>query len=260
IDSRVALLFLLIYVWVGGVWVDWIRDRARLRWERSYARCSYPSWPSRRRSFSSSPIASTNTHLSFAAGSSRSMTSRGSPMTHVANIAFFLYMPSDVEVTVNDVEALYELYKQLSNSIINDNLIHKEDLQLALFNTPICENLFLDRVSARFVFDLFDEKKNGVIEFEEFIHTLSVFHPYAPIEEKIQFAFRLYDLRQTGFIEREEVSFKVKQMVIALLKESDMILSDDLLEGILDKLCLSHALPLFPFFAPSCFETSEVFP
>ncbi|KAK9699770.1 hypothetical protein RND81_08G195000 [Saponaria officinalis] len=128
--------------------------------------------------------------------------------------------------TVNEVEALYELFKKLSCSIIDDNLIHKEELQLALFRTPYGENLFLDRV-----FDLFDEKQNGVIEFEEFIHALSVFHPCAPVEQKIDFAFRLYDLRQNGFIEREEV----KQMVIAILSESGLELSDELLESIIDK-------------------------
>ncbi|KAG5591324.1 hypothetical protein H5410_041838 [Solanum commersonii] len=139
---------------------------------------------------------------------------------------------------VNEVEALYELFKKLSCSIIDDGLIHKDDrvlsafsfardreigarikskeqeeLQLALFETPYGENLFLDRV-----FDLFDEKQNGVIEFEEFIHALNIFHPYAPIDDKIDFAFRLYDLRQTGFIEREEVSKQVREFLSTALK------------------------------------------
>ncbi|CAN6231351.1 unnamed protein product [Urochloa humidicola] len=122
-------------------------------------------------------------------------------------------------LSVNEVEALRELYKK-------DGLIHKEEFQLALFRNSNKKNLFADQI-----FDLFDLKRNGVIEFGEFVRSLNIFHPDTPISEKITFAFRLYDLRGTGFIELEEL----KEMVLAILNESELILSDDAVEQIVDQ-------------------------
>ncbi|XP_054796467.1 calcineurin B-like protein 10 isoform X4 [Prosopis cineraria] len=127
-------------------------------------------------------------------------------------------LAGETRFAVNEVEALSELFKKLSSSIVDDGLIQKEELQLAIFHTPQGENLFLDR-------------RDGVIEFEEFVHALNVFHPYAPVEEKIDFAFRLYNIRQTGYIEREEV----KQMVMAILMESDTNLPHEFVEAIVNK-------------------------
>ncbi|CAB4310597.1 unnamed protein product [Prunus armeniaca] len=127
---------------------------------------------------------------------------------------------------ITDIKTLYELFRKLSNSIVDDGLISKEEFQLGLFRNSKKQSLFADRI-----FYMFDSKHDGVIEFEEFIRCLSVFHPEAPQAEKAAFAFQLYDIWQTGFIEREEV----KEMILALLKESDLILSDDIVEAIIDK-------------------------
>lgn len=135
-------------------------------------------------------------------------------------------LAKETTFSVNEVEALYVLFEKISYSIFKDGLIHKEEFQLALFKNSNRKNLFADRI-----FDLFDLKRNGVIEFGEFVRSLHIFHPDTPMEDKIAFAFRLYDLRGTGSIEREEL----KEMVLAILNESDLLLSDDAVEQIVDQ-------------------------
>ncbi|KAL2236723.1 UNVERIFIED_CONTAM: Calcineurin B-like protein 7 [Sesamum indicum] len=160
-------------------------------------------------------------------------------------------LASETTFNVNEVEALYILFEQLSSSIVDDGRIHKEEFLLALFNCSSKKNILAERL-----FELFDLKRNGVIEFGEFVRSLSIFHPDAPEADKIAFAFRLYDLRQTGYIEREEMfdcsstnpglaehatkhvlvnKFHLKEMVLATLSESDLSLSDDDVEAIVDK-------------------------
>ena len=151
---------------------------------------------------------------------------------------------------------------------VQDGLIHKTEFCLALFNNADHDSLFANRV-----FEIFDKKKNNVIEFGEFVQALSVFHPKAPLAEKAEcacwdsyscwalrccasdacdlppppppppppprdartraVAFRIYDLGNTGEINREEV----RTMLRAFLKEDPAMqrLPPAALESIIDR-------------------------
>lgn len=135
-------------------------------------------------------------------------------------------LAAQTHFSIAEVQALSELYSKLSNELHRDNLIHRDEFMWALFKANR-DNLFADRV-----FELFDIKRNHVIEFGEFVRSLSVFHPKAPLEDKAYFAFRIYDLKQNGVIERSEL----RRFLVELMADNpDVDLDEQALDVIVDE-------------------------
>mmetsp|Transcript_33198 Transcript_33198/g.86100 ORF Transcript_33198/g.86100 Transcript_33198/m.86100 type:complete len:213 (+) Transcript_33198:283-921(+) len=136
-------------------------------------------------------------------------------------------LAQDTNFTIAELQALQGLFSQVSNSVVQDGLIHKEEFILALFHGTHTGNLFHDRI-----FDIFDAKKNGVIEFGEFCRGLSVFHPKADTEDKIKFAFSIYDSDGSGYISKDEL----KDFLFALMREnSELQFSDEELDSVIEQ-------------------------
>ncbi|CAD7705259.1 unnamed protein product [Ostreobium quekettii] len=158
---------------------------------------------------------------------------RGSEAFEGDFVGFDLTGPNDPKViaqdtcfTEDEVYALFELFREVSTSVVADGLIHKDEFSVAIFKTSQI-NLFVERV-----FELFDTKRNGVVDFGEFVRSLSVFHPQAPLRDKVDFAFKIYDMKHTGVIEKDEVF----NLLSALLHENpDLRLPKEAVADLVDR-------------------------
>lgn len=72
------------------------------------------------------------------------------------------------------------------------------------------------------VIDIFDEDRNGEVDFKEFIQGVSQFSVKGDRESKLKFAFRIYDIDNDGFISNGELYQVLKMMVGNNLKDTQL--------------------------------------
>eukprot|EP01128_Nolandella_sp_AFSM9_P009313 TRINITY_DN5916_c0_g1_i1.p1 TRINITY_DN5916_c0_g1~~TRINITY_DN5916_c0_g1_i1.p1 ORF type:complete len:180 (+),score=50.58 TRINITY_DN5916_c0_g1_i1:109-648(+) len=118
--------------------------------------------------------------------------------------------PSDIQemqvvshFTSAEIKQLYQRFKKLDRddkgSISADEFLSIPELAM----NPLVMR----------VIDLFDKNGDDQINFKMFIETLSVFSTSATQEEKMKFAFSIYDTSGDGYLDDDELYQVLKVMV-----------------------------------------------
>ena len=83
---------------------------------------------------------------------------------------------------------------------------------------------------------IFDEDGGGDVDFEEFVSGLSAFSNKGNKEQKLRFAFKVYDIDRDGYISNGELFIVLKMMVGSNLKDQQLqqIVDKTIMEADLD--------------------------
>ncbi|XP_051224798.1 calcineurin B-like protein 5 isoform X3 [Lolium perenne] len=129
----------------------------------------------------------------------------------------FLNIATGTPFTVSEVEALYDLFRKISNSVIKDGLIHKEEFHVALFRSKSKkkQNLFGDRLK-EMVLALLDESNLDITS--------------DAVEMIVDTTFDQADVNRDGRIDQEEWNvftkdnpYVLRNMSLPYLKDITMI-------------------------------------
>jgi serine/threonine-protein phosphatase 2B regulatory subunit len=83
---------------------------------------------------------------------------------------------------------------------------------------------------------IFDQDGGGDVDFQEFVSGLSAFSSKGNKEQKLRFAFQVYDIDRDGFISNGELFIVLKMMVGSNLKDQQLqqIVDKTIMEADLD--------------------------
>ena len=127
-------------------------------------------------------------------------------------------LASKTKFTSGQIGVLQRVFSRVSGTNERDGVIDAIEFQRALFGRASGGDGDAgkgDLFSAR-IFSCFDSASDERLSFEEFVRGLNVFHPETSRDAKTKFAFRVYDLQDTGEINRDDV----RRMLEAVLSQS----------------------------------------
>ncbi|KAG2187402.1 hypothetical protein INT44_005090 [Umbelopsis vinacea] len=121
-------------------------------------------------------------------------------------------MVNSSNFSAEEIQRLYKRFMKLDKD--NNGSIDREEF---LSIPQIANNPLASRMIA-----IFDEDGGGDVDFKEFIKGLSAFSAKGNQREKLQFAFKVYDMDRDGFISNGELFLVLKMMVGNNLKDNQL--------------------------------------
>ncbi|KHN94632.1 Calcineurin subunit B [Metarhizium album ARSEF 1941] len=130
-----------------------------------------------------------------------------------------------------EVDRLRKRFMKLDKD--NSGTIERDEF---LSLPQISSNPLATRLSAARMIAIFDEDGGGDVDFQEFVSGLSAFSSKGNKEQKLQFAFKVYDIDRDGYISNGELFIVLKMMVGSNLKDQQLqqIVDKTIMEADLD--------------------------